>query len=219
VIIVNSKDHDLKEYVKSVEEYSDPHWLEEVSYFCSNLDRVESNSILDVGCGLGYVLRSLIKKNRLLVGLDVNRRLVNRAKTKSESSLCHFLVADAKNLPFLSDSFDHVFMIEVIEHLINPNEALNECARVLRRRGRLTLTTPNGFYYRLLHHRSLVSPYHVDEYGFKEIIRLVISAGFSLSCLRVSNRSWGKSLLRVMGRVPILSPLIPGRFYIDARKQ
>ena len=52
-------------------------------------------------------------------------------------------------IPFPNASFDHVFCIEVLEHVPNPWGALTEIHRVLRPGGVLALSVPN--------------PYHVKE--------------------------------------------------------
>src|SRR6185503_7546174 len=48
-----------------------------------------------------------------------------------------------KNLPFANDRFDYVLTREGIEHFENQALFLKECARVLKPRGTLLLTTPN----------------------------------------------------------------------------
>jgi len=211
-------DQSAKEYLRSVEEYADPLWVEEVNYFCENFLDTSDGAVIDIGCGLGCVLNELPRKNRFLVGLDINRFLVRHAKEHLSNSRYDFVLADAHNLPFKSNSFDYSFMIEVVEHLADPMRAMNECARILRPSGKLTVTTPNGFYYRTFHHRSTVSPFHINEYTFWEIKRMLIHAGFSVNRWRTSNRSWLRSILRILGKMPILVPFVPGRFYIDAIK-
>jgi SAM-dependent methyltransferase len=61
------------------------------------------------------------------------------------------MMADAKILPFASDSFDRVLMFDLVEHL-HPwelQQALVEARRVLRPRGRLVIhTAPNAWYDR-----------------------------------------------------------------------
>ena len=54
-------------------------------------------------------------------------------------------VADIQCIPFESESFDTVISCETIEHVMNPRLAVSELARVLKRGGRLFLTTPNYF--------------------------------------------------------------------------
>lgn len=53
-----------------------------------------------------------------------------------------------------SNSFDTVFMIEVLEHLYNPFEAIRQVRRILKKGGRVIATTP--FIY----------PYHSEPYDY-----------------------------------------------------
>lgn len=55
----------------------------------------------------------------------------------------------SEGIPFADGSFDHVFCIEVLEHVPNPYGALTDMHRVLRPGGVLVLSVPN--------------PYHVKE--------------------------------------------------------
>jgi ubiquinone/menaquinone biosynthesis C-methylase UbiE len=200
-------------------EYSNSNWVEEVDFFCRSCSSLEKKATIDVGCGIGYVLKKIPRKNNLLVGLDVNRSLVKHARKECQGKEYHFMVADACKLPVTNNVFDDVFMVEVIEHLREPNAALAECVRILRPKGRLLLTTPNGLFYKAFHHRSMVSPYHVDEYTVSEVVRLIQNSGLSLSKLRVSTRLPLKRILRILGKVPLIAPLVPGRYYIEARKK
>ncbi len=52
------------------------------------------------------------------------------------------LVADVCNLPLAEESFDAVFMLEVLEHVPTPHRALEDVHRVLKTGGRLYLSTP-----------------------------------------------------------------------------
>jgi SAM-dependent methyltransferase len=52
------------------------------------------------------------------------------------------LVADAHRLPFRSENFSGVVMLDVLHHLERPIECLREAARVLRPGGRLAMVEP-----------------------------------------------------------------------------
>jgi SAM-dependent methyltransferase len=94
----------------------------------------EKTTALDVGCGNGF-LKSLGLADS--IGIDV--RLSPAVTVR----------ASADNLPFRDRIFDLVFAGEVLEHLNEPAQALNEWTRVLRTGGSLCLSTPNGRLVRL----------------------------------------------------------------------
>jgi 2-polyprenyl-3-methyl-5-hydroxy-6-metoxy-1,4-benzoquinol methylase len=53
------------------------------------------------------------------------------------------LDVSSERLPFQDGYFDVVYMGDVIEHLTNPDFAINEVARVIKTNGFLVLSTPN----------------------------------------------------------------------------
>jgi SAM-dependent methyltransferase len=52
-------------------------------------------------------------------------------------------VTDATKTPFKEETWDIITSFDVIEHLINPDDFLAECFRVLKRGGWFVLSTPN----------------------------------------------------------------------------
>ena len=57
--------------------------------------------------------------------VDVSDRVAGRGR--GEGRRPEFLQADIFDLPFAPDSFDHVFVCFVLEHLPRPVEALRRC--------------------------------------------------------------------------------------------
>ena len=51
---------------------------------------------------------------------------------------------DSENLPFEDGFFDEVYSKDVFEHLTNNRHFVNECARVLRKGGRIRIVTDNA---------------------------------------------------------------------------
>jgi SAM-dependent methyltransferase len=72
-----------------------------------------------------------------------------------------FKVARAESLPFADDTFDGVFMNEVIEHVEDERRSLSEIKRVLRPGGHLVVMAPNRLFPFEGHGMS-VGPYRVD---------------------------------------------------------
>lgn len=51
---------------------------------------------------------------------------------------------NCEELPFADNSFEKIIMMEVIEHIENDEAAISELSRVLKKNGKLIMTTPNG---------------------------------------------------------------------------
>lgn len=127
--------------------------------------------LVDIGCGLGNFCRYMKARNPGLevYGTDFSPKGIELAK-EIEPRIS-YTVADAYNLPFPDDYFDAVSAQEIIEHLEDPNKATQEWKRVLKKGGRLFITTPwRGV--RKCHlgpkFRGLTSKEHLFEWTPKE---------------------------------------------------
>lgn len=99
-------------------------------------------SLLDVGCGHGYLLRiSPCKRNIGIDELGCYEYIKDGGGTIIKASVSEGLMVE-KNLPFEDQSFDYVTIVAVIEHFHYPDEIIQECHRVLRKQGLLIMTTP-----------------------------------------------------------------------------
>lgn len=128
------------------------------------------DKVLDLGCGTGYGGGFLGKKAKVL-GVDNEKEAIKFAK-KHYGEDAKFLLADATNLSFAKkESFDIVCALELIEHFKNPDQFLNEVKRVLKNKGIFILSTPNADV--ISPPRGLASPYHVREYKYEGICKLL----------------------------------------------
>jgi ubiquinone/menaquinone biosynthesis C-methylase UbiE len=96
-------------------------------------------SILDVGCGPGYVSAAAAERGAIPIGLDFSEEMIRIAKKKFPR--IEFRQGDAQNLPFPDASFDRVVANFALLHLANPARACAEAARVLKSGGRFGFTT------------------------------------------------------------------------------
>jgi len=100
---------------------------------------LEADRILDVGCGLGYLLRYL-EKERPVFGVDLSMDALQIARKSLEIPL---LQASAGDLPFKEACFSLAVALDLIEHLPHPEIFLAETGRVLKNGGVFILSTPN----------------------------------------------------------------------------
>lgn len=112
--------------------------------------------VLDVGCGRGEIALHCAQRGALVWGVDyapaalaLVKEALQRAAPEVRERI-ELIQADARLLPFLDESVDVAFMLDVVEHL-NPDEldqALHEVRRVLRPGRPLVVhTMPNLWYY------------------------------------------------------------------------
>ena len=101
--------------------------------------------ILELGCGQSKGLRYLFDNNYArqenLFGTDQSDEAINLSKIKLPRA--NLEKGDIYQMNFPDSTFDHVLMMEVIEHLEDPRKALHEVARVVRPGGELVVSFPN----------------------------------------------------------------------------
>jgi len=104
------------------------------------VDKQRSGRILDIGCGDGS-FSTRFKEYCKVFGIDISQNAVDLAKKAGISA--YKADISCQELPFDNEYFDIVYMGDVIEHLLDPDFAVCEVARVLRSNGVLVLSTPN----------------------------------------------------------------------------
>jgi SAM-dependent methyltransferase len=87
-------------------------------------------------------------------------------------------------LPFADGTFDSVLFSEVLEHLEDPDRALQEIRRVLRPGGRVVIIFPNDFMFAVARlvtgmiREALYDPGHVRQWTPRTIRKSLIRSGF-----------------------------------------
>ena len=95
-------------------------------------------SLLDVACGPGLLSAAAVKRGAVVTALDFAENMVLIARLRCPEADIHN--TDAENLPFEAGRFDAVVCSFGILHLPNPERAIAEAHRVLRRGGRYAFT-------------------------------------------------------------------------------
>ncbi len=99
------------------------------------------DTVLDLGCGSGYLSGILAGRGTDLIGVDISLVGLKSARGLDYS---HLVKSDAACLPLKNASIDLVFAGELLEHLFDSEKALRECHRITRPGGTLILSIPNS---------------------------------------------------------------------------
>ena len=174
---------DIKDYYIKGEKYdwvSDPRWLEKVFHAKREKDTMKfinkhclNSNVLDVGCGTGRITRNLSGN---VLGLDINEWNLEHAKVNAPNA--KFILGDCENMKeIVSESIDFVVFTETLEHIPNPQKALEEISRVLKVGGKAVITVPSQSliwrfrkYLTTTHPHS--EPFHrnFSKSSFKEVL-------------------------------------------------
>lgn len=117
-------------------------FLERVAQMLSG---VSWQSLLDVGCGEGFVDYYLDRRfpGKLIKGADSDRDVLEVARAINPA--LDFIATDGKSLPFGDNSFDAVICIEMLEHVEDYGKVIDELMRVSR--GPCLVSVPGWPWY------------------------------------------------------------------------
>lgn len=144
-------------------------FLEHVSRYSFASKFVKKKLVLDIACGTGYGTEYLLKKGyaRKVYGGDISPESINYAKKRYKNKNLVFRVMRAEKMPFKDNFFDVIVSFETIEHLEKYREFLFECRRVLKRGGRIIISTPNKKVSSPFT-KNPCNPFHIKEFYLQE---------------------------------------------------
>jgi SAM-dependent methyltransferase len=93
--------------------------------------------VLDAGCGMGRHARQVAPFAGHVVAVDFSRAIDQAARNTSEAGNVDCVQADLLALPLADESFDYVYSVGVLHHLVESERALAGLVRKVRPGGRL----------------------------------------------------------------------------------
>jgi len=115
------------------------------------LRKMRATSILETGCGDGDFLLEAKKITGAtrVEGIEIDPQAIKQAHNKKLKVSTFDL---NKDIPLSSNTFDCILSLQVIEHLYFTDKYLEECKRMLKKNGRIIITTTNlaAWQYRLM---------------------------------------------------------------------
>jgi SAM-dependent methyltransferase len=157
----------------------------------------EGERVLDVGCGEGRHASQACKETECTVcALDIDPENVARTnyllylmeQAGESRANWHVFRGDALRLPFKDTYFDKVVCSEVLEHVHDDRQAIQELIRVLKNDGTLAVSVPTYFseaiYWKISQEYHNQPGGHVRKYRFREIVTLLQENGLHVFTTR-----------------------------------
>jgi ubiquinone/menaquinone biosynthesis C-methylase UbiE len=123
---------------QTFEKYAETTDDQVASRFQAALGEAARGHLLDVACGPGVVTAALAPGAASVVAFDATEQMLEKARSRcAKAGLANvdFKRGDAENLPFADGQFDGVVTRLAVHHFADPQRALGEMFRVLRRGG------------------------------------------------------------------------------------
>ena len=124
------------------------YWKDRNRYYYSDQEKYfrflvpEKLSILELGCGTGLYTGKLKDNAYHVIATDFSEEMIEIAKKKrGDLENVQFAKADALELDFEEASFDTIFMANLIHIIGNAEGVIKECYRVLKRGGKIIITS------------------------------------------------------------------------------
>jgi len=140
-----------------------------------SLDIPQESSVVDVGCGTGSNLRTLVSVGLYkVVGLDRSLYALSLARKKVNFS---FVSGDINNLPIRSNSIGLIIAMDILEHLEDDLNGIRQFHQALRKGAILLLTVPA---FKSLWGLQDVVTGHKRRYSRNEILMKLREGGFEI---------------------------------------
>lgn len=139
--------------------------LSSYPYVFNTLMPIKFDSILDIGCGTGTLLRKVLNERPQVkaCGLDLSQEMLNIARGKLPKRV-QLTWGEAEVLPYSDQMFDIVIIVDSLRFFENPERAVKESYRVLKPGGKLIICDMLTLgILRLIGERKMLSEARVRE--------------------------------------------------------
>jgi ubiquinone/menaquinone biosynthesis C-methylase UbiE len=109
------------------------------------IDKTPRPVLVDVGCGVGDIIRA-IPDRWLRLAMLYSESDLRLARLQGKDEVL-FVRGAGETIPLKTASVDAVICLEVIEHLPEDHVVIGEFSRILKPGGRLILSAPCGYYF------------------------------------------------------------------------
>jgi ubiquinone/menaquinone biosynthesis C-methylase UbiE len=145
----------------------------ETRFIINSIDLPKANTIMDVGAEAGRFSQLSKAASTETISLDINSYGLKRLKLKTKN--INAIRADARKTPIEDQTFDVIFMIEVLDYIPELDEALAECHRTLKPNASLILSFGNNSSLKAKLREISGKSY---QHSYRKVTKALVEAGF-----------------------------------------
>jgi len=155
----------------------------EVTKLCRNahLERYQfvsgklmpGDRVLDIACGYGYGSKILAENASKVVGVDLCKEAIDYARKTYKLPNVEFRVSSIEGFNY-PKRFDVAVCFETIEHVKDPEKALQKLYDCIKPSGKLHLSVPNGKY------EDGSNQFHLHKFERVDMVCLLDNCGFEV---------------------------------------
>ena len=200
--------HGFRNYARQKQRYE-----RDAFFFAKELNALKpSGRLLEIGSALGFFLGAVSQQTRWLVeGVEVSAFGAWYARDRFNVTVHQGTLEEAD---LSSESFDYVLQKDLLEHVLQPRQHLEQTWRIMRPKARMRLITPNGEAdIRPLERVSMSSTEvpvlgqgHLSFFSRSQLLRLLRETGFRVLHFRNIGLRRG---IRALGFLPWSKQVIP----------
>jgi len=151
---------------------------------------IDKGELLDVGCGIGMFLDQARFLGFEVTGLDFDKAALEMAKKRYGLSDLHAMDLLQFGKVFPDRRFDIITMFEVLEHLDNPGQTLQQARDMLRLGGWLVLSVPNRNKWFPGRDLADYPPHHFTRWSRESLWFALRYCGFANVVVEIGPVTW-----------------------------
>jgi SAM-dependent methyltransferase len=152
--------------------------------------QLQQDILLDVGCGLGFLMSEAANRGLTVFGTEISNWARNQAMQRTGFKIFQNIHSATENL---SAQVDVVTMIQVLEHICDPAEALRQASLLLQPGGNLLIETwdVGSLVAKMMRSNwQQVSPPSVLHlFSRHGLVQGLYNAGFEITDIRTASKS------------------------------